>query len=70
MTRSRVQYAHIPGGGPAGKTCLTCVHRFEISGSASVCRKAAEMARLSVEDVRPISRNSQACKYHQEAPPC
>lgn len=70
MTRSRIMYAHLPGGGPAGKTCLTCGHRVEISGSASVCRKAAELARQSVEEVHPISRHSRACKYFREAPPC
>lgn len=63
-------YAHFPGDGPAGKTCVTCAHRYEIAGSVSVCRKAAELAGQSVEEVHPIHRHSDACKYFEEAPPC
>jgi hypothetical protein len=70
MSRSRIRYAHFPGQGPAGKTCRTCAHRYEIAGSVSVCRKAAELAGLSVEEVLPISRHGEACKYFQEATPC
>ncbi|ACI98514.1 hypothetical protein [Rhodospirillum centenum] len=63
---SRLQFAHIPGMGPAGKTCRVCRHWNTDSHKERVCAKAAELSGKRLEDLTPVSGGTCACKYWEE----
>lgn len=64
--RPQTRFAHIPGLGPAGKTCGDCEHRQLDHMKEFICRQAARMAGLRPEDCQPVAASTSACKYWEE----
>lgn len=63
VTRPKTRFAHLPGGGPTGKTCGDCDHRRLHTAQEFTCRQAARMAGLRPEDCQPVAASTNACKY-------
>lgn len=64
--RPQTRFAHIPGLGPAGKTCGDCEPRQLDHMKEFICHKAARMAGLRPEKCRPVAGSTSACKYWEE----
>lgn len=66
---SKPTYAHFPGGGPSGATCMTCEHRGakEHQGrSIHWCGKAARFTDTKPSQMGRLNPHSAACKYWEE----
>lgn len=68
IKRPKTRLAHLPGGGPAGKTCGDCDHRRLDAMKEFTCREAARMAGLRPEDCQPVAATTDACKYFAPTP--
>lgn len=67
MSRSRVTWVHIPGGGPVGRYCVHCAHVTTTRKSAKVCGKAGQLSRVALDDLGLLEpRSIAACKYFVE----
>lgn len=58
-------YAHFPGTGPAGKTCMSCAYRTKRDkGKKEWCAKNREILGRWTN---PIITSSAACKYYERS---
>jgi hypothetical protein len=64
--RSRIQYSHIPGQGPAGQTCRGCWHFVRQELGFGVCAEAARKVGLTPDQLHPIWDGTRACKDWRE----
>ncbi|MBB4287975.1 hypothetical protein [Roseospira goensis] len=63
--RSTITYAHLPGGGPEGRTCKSCAH-FRTAGhraGSGVCAEAGRQAGLALSALHPLWDGTRACRY-------
>ncbi|SOE00621.1 hypothetical protein SAMN05421508_11367 [Caenispirillum bisanense] len=65
----KTRFAHVPGGGPTGKTCGDCGHRRFDGRTKYTCQEAARMAGLRPEACQPVPATTDACKYFTPATP-
>lgn len=73
---TRPTYAHFPGHGPSGATCMTCGHRGFKQGQNGReqhwCNKAAQFSQIGPSPDTPprglgrLSASTPACKYWEQ----
>ena len=66
MNRPSGDFAHIPGGGPAGTACRDCLH-IRPTGvfDKGRCIRAAQMRRAVLAKMEPVSLGTSSCKYFE-----